>query len=105
MISSIQGVVKVKGDINEIMADISVLVEALIDEGTLDVGDIMDAVTFGLERKGVGVIRSIEELDNFFIKNMDEIIEKESPREGEIKDEIPLTADEIFRAIFKNKGE
>ena len=100
MISSIQGVVKVKGDISEVMADISVLVEALIDEGTLDVSDIMDAVTIGLERKGVGVIRGLDEL-NDFMEEMSETMEEENRKEIQQENENPSTVDEIFKDIFK----
>lgn len=100
MISSMQGVVKVKGDISEVMADISVLVEALIDEGTLDVGDIMDAVTIGLERKGVGVIRGLDEL-NDFMEELSETMEEENRKENQQKNENPSTVDEIFKDIFK----
>lgn len=100
MISSIQGVVKVKGNISEIMADISILVEALIDEGTLDVNDIMDAVTIGLERKGVGVIRDLDEL-NDFMEELSENMEEENKKEIKQKNENPSTVDEIFKDIFK----
>lgn len=100
MISSTQGVVKVKGDLSEVMADISILVEALIDDGTLDVNDIMDAVTIGLERKGVGVIRDLDEL-NDFMEEMSETMEEENRKEIQKKNENPSTVDEIFKDIFK----